>query len=287
VLSGQSYSSSLRSRHLIVEYRASPTVFRRAIVPAGASRRVGRTSLADIVVEGDDSMSQLHWELTWNGDHCEIRDARGVGGTFVGGRRIEREMAGDGAWIRAGRTDFRIYFEDVEEGGDIDLPETSGIAGELSEAWRAGDLFGILDAARRDRIVPMLRRAIDPHDCLYDGIARIVMEDCAPYVVRFDPSSPLLLRLLDAGWGDAWGVFGSSTAKLSELRAHFRRLVVVCREADGLPMYFRFYDPRVLRVFLPVATPRQRPAVFGPVERFVVEGPTREAVVFHGDGEPR
>lgn len=268
--------------HLILEYRASSTAFRRALVPAGSSRRVGRTSLADVVVAGDDSMSQIHWEIHWNGSHGEVRDAEGVGGTFVGGRRIQREAVADGAWIRAGRTDFRVYVENVDQ---ADFRTLGAVPEEVRRPWRAGELFAILDAARCERIVPMLRRAIDEHDCLYDGIARIVMEDCAPYVVRFDPSSPLFPRLIGAGWGDAWGVFAHSTAKLDELRAHCRRLVVVSREVDGLPMYFRFYDPRVLRVCLPVATERQRPLLFGPIRRFVVEGPSREAMVFDGNGD--
>jgi hypothetical protein len=46
---------------------------------------------------------------------------------------------------------------------------------------------------------------------------------------------------------------------------------MVTREKDGAPMYFRFYDPRVLRGFLPITTVRQEELVFGPVEQFLVE----------------
>ena len=35
--------------------------------------------------------------------------------------------------------------------------------------------------------------------------------------------------------------------------------------------WFRFYDPLVLRVFLPTCTPRQRQDFFGEFEGFVVE----------------
>jgi hypothetical protein len=40
--------------------------------------------------------------------------------------------------------------------------------------------------------------------------------------------------------------------------------------------YFRYYDPVVLRSFVPVATPRQRDELFGPVSSFLVEGETGE-----------
>jgi hypothetical protein len=269
------------SPHLIVEYRASATAFRREIVPADQLRRVGRTTLADIVVPFDDSMSQVHWELTWDGARCEVRDAKGAGGTFLGGRPIDRVEAESGAWVRSGRTDFRLYVEDLEPAPMADIPR------ELVPARDDGELFALLDAARSERIVPMLRHAIDEYDSLYDGVTRDTMEDHAPYLVRFCEGSSLLPRLTAGGWGNAWGIYGRSAAKWSELRAHFRRLLVVTRESDGLPMYFRFYDPRVFRVFLPISTPRQRASFFGPVGQFMVEGPDGKARVFDVDGEHR
>ena len=36
--------------------------------------------------------------------------------------------------------------------------------------------------------------------------------------------------------------------------------------------YFRFYDPGVLRVFLPTATPKQRSELFNDVTAFFMEG---------------
>ena len=40
---------------------------------------------------------------------------------------------------------------------------------------------------------------------------------------------------------------------------------------DGKTLYFRFYDPRVLRMFLPTCAPEQLAEFFGPVESFYVE----------------
>ena len=36
-------------------------------------------------------------------------------------------------------------------------------------------------------------------------------------------------------------------------------------------MYFRYYDPRVLRVFLPTSNTEELTAIFGPVSCFLVE----------------
>jgi hypothetical protein len=64
---------------------------------------------------------------------------------------------------------------------------------------------------------------------------------------------------------------------------HFRRLVRVVDEA-GTVMLFRFYDPRVLRAFIPTCTAEQRAELFGPARRLVMEGPDGAALVFATEG---
>ncbi|MCK7510897.1 MAG: DUF4123 domain-containing protein [Desulfobacterales bacterium] len=58
--------------------------------------------------------------------------------------------------------------------------------------------------------------------------------------------------------------------RLNPLRTHFRRFLMV-HDSDGKPLYFRYYDPRVLRVYLPTCTSQELKTVFGPVESFLVE----------------
>ena len=52
---------------------------------------------------------------------------------------------------------------------------------------------------------------------------------------------------------------------------HFRRLIIVENEDDFTKLYFRFYDPRVLRIFLPTCSANQLEELFGPVDRFICE----------------
>jgi hypothetical protein len=72
-------------------------------------------------------------------------------------------------------------------------------------------------------------------------------------------------------WGKSAGIVLGSTRPIAELRAHFKRLLTVETEA-GDTAYFRFYDPRVMRVFLPSCMPAQARRFFGPVAWFLVEG---------------
>jgi hypothetical protein len=45
-------------------------------------------------------------------------------------------------------------------------------------------------------------------------------------------------------------------------------------------MYFRFYDPRVLREFMPIATLRQKDDLFEGVEAMLLEDETGEMLRF-------
>lgn len=272
----------MSQQRVFLEVRGGPMGFRRATLAPGDRVRVGRTSLSDFVVGADEQLSQVHFEITWDGVTCEVRDVGGAGGISVGGETKGSAAVRSGAWIRAGRTDFTVFFEDMGEVA-ADAAVTPGAAqalSQLSEAARRRGLYAVLDAAKSERIVPLLHAAADEWDSLYEGLRAETMADGAPYLVALRPESRLLRRLVLEGWGQSWGTYLESPAKLAELRAHFRRILVVTREKDALPMYFRFYDPRVLRGFLPIATARQVEVIFGPVERFFTEAPGGELRVF-------
>lgn len=260
-------------RHVLLEARGGPPGARRAVIAPGQRLRVGRTSFSDFQVPGDDALSQEHFEITWDGATCEVRDLGAPSGTLVGGERKDRGTVGPGGWIRAGNTDFSVHFEREGPLPDVPPEEAHRVEYVLSVLQQAppAALFAVLDAARSERIVPLLQTAVDEHVSLFDGLRAEVEFDGAPYLVRFAPGSRLFPRLLREGWGASWGVYLSSDAPLREVRAHLRRLLVVTRESDNQPLYFRFYDPRVLRAFLPIATPRQRSVFFGPIRRLYAE----------------
>jgi len=109
-------------------------------------------------------------------------------------------------------------------------------------------LFGLFDAARNQSILPLLLQGGCPYLCLYEGKAAQEMAEVAPYLVRLPAKSELLESLILQGWGDSWGIYLTSHNSLEDLQKHFRRFVMV-QLPDGEPVYFRFYDPRVLRVF--------------------------------------
>jgi hypothetical protein len=142
--------------------------------------------------------------------------------------------------------------------------------------------YALVDAARDPSIYPAVLGADCPWLSLYRGDAAARMAIVAPYLVLLDRKSRFTQWLLRGGWGKSYGVFLMATTSMELLRNHFRRFVMV-QLPDGRSVYFRFYDPRVLRVYLPTCTPEEQAAMFGPVEKYVMENEEGDVVEFERD----
>lgn len=130
-------------------------------------------------------------------------------------------------------------------------------------------LFAILDAARDREIVEHVRRSGEEYESLYSGSQGRELADVAPYLVRLRPASGYLEALVRYGWGRSLEVFLTCPLSFGEVRRHFRRFLLV-RTEDGDRLYFRFYDPRVLPIFLRACTPEEHERFFGAIRCFLV-----------------
>jgi hypothetical protein len=139
-------------------------------------------------------------------------------------------------------------------------------------------VFALLDGARDPRIEPMIRFSQRQYRCLYSGRLSPALTAAAPCVVFLAREGRFTPELIEAAWGRSWGQFivGNDDCTHEQLRRHFRRYLKV-RDEDGHTYLFRFYDPRVLRIYLPTCTPLEREAFFGPVQRFVIDDGTPAA----------
>ena len=55
------------------------------------------------------------------------------------------------------------------------------------------------------------------------------------------------------------------------MRRHFRTFLVVALP-DERRVHFRWYDPRILRAYLPTCTGEEAAIVFGPTAQYLAEG---------------
>ena len=126
-------------------------------------------------------------------------------------------------------------------------------------------LFTILDSARDIKILALLMQSKEEHQSLYEGVEGAKLAQVAPYLVRLTKDSLLLGSLVLEGWGNSWGVFLTCDREFQDVRRHLRHFLEV-QLPDGKQVYFRYYDPRVLRVFLPTCNPDETNRFFGPIQ---------------------
>jgi hypothetical protein len=139
-------------------------------------------------------------------------------------------------------------------------------------------LYAILDAARTFDIPFRLRSAKVEHDCLYRGRNAEVLWHVAPYLVRCEQEAEFGRWMIEEGWGESWGIYLTSTVGLEGLCEHFRQFLLVNTD-DDRELYFRFYDPRVLRAFLPTCTLGEVHQLFGPVSCYLMEAENPEILL--------
>ena len=139
--------------------------------------------------------------------------------------------------------------------------------------WPKGarpDIWAVLDCARDPQMWWMIDKSSLLHECLYAGTLSLQLERAAPYLVQLEFDDERTIRLLDRGWGNNWGILLRTGMSLHALKTHLRRLLLV-RVPGGKQLAFRYYDPRVMRAFLPTCAPSQLEEVFGSIERIMTE----------------
>lgn len=144
-----------------------------------------------------------------------------------------------------------------------------------------GHVYAILDGARNENLLDVLHRDDAPaFACLFAGELEPDMAEVAPYLVELVEGAPFCDWLLEKSWGESWGVFLTSRLEMTPLWRHLRQLTLVY-DPELNPVYFRFYDPRVLSIFLPTSDEKQLGDFFGAVDAYLTEGEAgKSATVF-------
>jgi hypothetical protein len=132
-------------------------------------------------------------------------------------------------------------------------------------------ICAVLDCARDERIFDRIERCHLDKCCLYAGRLPWAVQRAAPHLVVLDRDDRFTRQLLEEGWGDCWGSFFRTEASMLDVRKHLRTLFRV-KDETGRVLIFRWYDPRVLRAYLPTCLPAELHTFFGPIERFYCEG---------------
>lgn len=263
----------MRTARAIVCMLWGPQALQKAVLAPGESLVLGPESSPVFPIRYDKQLQEHPVELHWDGTVCRVRAVGGGESVLLSGRAGAEGALGHGDWFRAGGSTFLLCCERATPPRVLPEPGRAQPCARALEALRAaeGTLYTLLDAARDERILELLRESPDEARSLYDGVKGDAMADVAPYLARLDPRSWLREALIEEGWGRSWGIYLDCPLSFQEVRRHFRRLLRVEEAASAEPLYFRFYDPRVLRACVRTWTPEQLDPLYGPVTCFIVE----------------
>jgi len=128
--------------------------------------------------------------------------------------------------------------------------------------------FAVIDGAA----CPELRFKIydwEPQSvCLWSGALEPDMEEVAPYMVLLDRDSTFTDWLITKGWDNHWNIFVTSNLDFKAFRKQIRKLLLV-KSPEGQNMVFRFYDPRVMGMFLPILEKSQYDELYEGINQFL------------------
>ena len=274
---------TMNAMPVFLEIRSGPQTGTKIRLSPGQPVRIGRTRKADFTFADDTHMSGVHFSAECLENGCAIKDLESRNGCWLNGNRVTEAILKNGDTFTAGETNFVVSVAAEEEAATEVIPIASDLpTAVLTIADTPQDrvlallreefqpLYAILDAARDIRILALLLHHKEQCQSLYEGEQGATLAQVAPYLVRLVKESLLLEAVVKEGWGKNWGVYLTSPSDLQEVRRHLRHFLQV-KLPSGEQVYFRFYDPRVMRVFLPTCTPEDTTQFFGPIQNYLVE----------------
>ena len=132
--------------------------------------------------------------------------------------------------------------------------------------------YAIIDAARDYTRIALAEHCCIWSESLFSGEKGADLDDVAPHLYICDFEGTVAwLTLRGFQKGEA-GILLESSLPFKKLRKELRKRLSVWREQSKRRAFFRFYDPRVLRTFLPSCTPEELEQFFGPIDAFHCQG---------------
>ena len=145
---------------------------------------------------------------------------------------------------------------------------------------RSGDVYAVLDGAAVKQLPDYFEERDAPFACLFPGETDPMVLTRAPWLVRAEPGDEIMSWILQEGWGRNWGMFAvvPHDTPFEAVLDHFRKFLQV-RLPDQRLVFFRFYDPRVQRLFLPSCDTAQAEELFALPFAWICEGEGGEALL--------
>lgn len=153
--------------------------------------------------------------LSSDGQPFYLRDLQSELGTWIHGLNIASTKAvvplSKNDSFTAGTSTFRVRLTSFEV-----LPYLQ---------TQSEPLLALIAVTRDERLLPWLTTSGERYQSLFQGVRARWLAEFAPYLVSLSKSSPLLEKLVKAGWDQHGGVYLTSKEPFETILAHLRRLL--------------------------------------------------------------
>ena len=93
----------------------------------------------------------------------------------------------------------------------------------------------------------------------------------SPHLVELHADDPLTRLWQGEGWGQNWGLWIESRTDLHAIHRRMRHFTQAKLPSGEGPVLFRFWDPRVFRVYMPLVEAADLAAWFQDIDGYVAE----------------
>lgn len=139
-------------------------------------------------------------------------------------------------------------------------------------------LYAIVDSARNDLVFKYFLTDNINFKSLFDGKMDIKLFGVSGFLVEYKENSMLFNWLTTEAWGDSCSIFFISKITFADALKHLQKLNRVYLEGNDI-VYFRYYDPRVLRTYLPTCNKKEIKSFFGEIESIFIEGEKPDVLI--------
>ena len=131
-------------------------------------------------------------------------------------------------------------------------------------------IYTVIDGASTPMLLGKLSEFEPKHTCLFRGELSIEMAEVAPYMVKLEVDNGFTDWLLEYLIELPCCIFAHTDKDYLTLRKHFRSFLRI-QSPEGETLHFRYYDPRVLSVYLPSCDKEENQVLYANiVERYLV-----------------
>jgi hypothetical protein len=268
---------------------------------------VGRAAHCSIPMDAP-GVSREHFELQPEGGEWAVQDSGSRNGTYLNGRAVKKARIRPGDEIQAGDVVMRVeeaarssgriaeptaagdavddtitvaamrlplpIFEETEPtlSATAEMPATDSLLAALTGSLSDDPdvhLYALVDGAQAFDLAFAGRLMGHPMFTLFTGDLATVAAQSGPCLLAIGERSGFLAAWVRRAGAHA-GILFEAAAEPSALGPHLRHIFIATDE-EGQEYFFRFYDPRVLRTFLPTCREGELREFFGPVQRWIAE----------------